>query len=129
MFKKITSIYLILILCLASIQIDVSAEVLTDISFSDISVEEQHSITRDLTLITHVNGVETYEWSSSSENIVSSTGKVTRPSVGENDAEVTLTVTSKINGDSAAFILNVKAFANNKEVLEQAKKELDFTDL
>ena len=58
------------------------------------------SVKNDMTLPTEGASGSTITWSSSDESVLASSGKVTRPAAGSNDADVTLTATISYGGYS-----------------------------
>ena len=127
MFKRILSVLICLLMLIGGLSNVVFATALDEIQFSDISIELQNSVTRNLTLIKKYQGVDTYTWLSDKPTVITNDGIVNRPLVGMNDEIVRLTVSA--DGSSKFFDVTVKAFANNQELLDKAKETLNFTDL
>jgi uncharacterized repeat protein (TIGR02543 family) len=78
---------------------------------AEIPLTDNQEVTDDLVLPTvSAHGV-TITWESSDSAIISETGEVTRPAVGEDDATVTLTATFSVDEveEEVAYIVIVKA--------------------
>lgn len=87
-------------------------------------------VTSDLQLITEgVNG-STITWSSSDEAVISKTGKVNRPAVGEADAEVTLTAEIACGEVSRTkiFKVTVTAVSDLEDLQEFSLGDIELTD-
>lgn len=102
------------------------SEALAALDFSDVSFEQPNAVTLDLALMTEFKG-QSVTWTSSNENVVTVTGKVTRPAVGQNSENVTLTAV--IGTGSKTFNVTVLPFANASEVVTLAKTRLTFDKL
>lgn len=104
---------------------------LEEIDFTDISDESDTAVTNNLHLVTYFPYNIGCEWTSSNTDVVTDDGIVTRPAIGEDDEEVTMTlklIRGEADGtDEITFI--VKAFETTEEVLEQAKALLTFRAL
>ncbi|NLO22712.1 MAG: lamin tail domain-containing protein, partial [Syntrophomonadaceae bacterium] len=69
-----------------------------DEAINDINITDGQTVTGNLVLPTEgLHGV-VITWESSNPDIISETGEVTRPAVGEDDATVTLTATFSVEG-------------------------------
>ncbi len=87
-------------------------------------------VTSDLQLITEgVNG-STITWNSSDEAVISKTGKVNRPAVGEADAEVTLTAEISCGEVSMTkiFKVTVTAVSDLEDLQEFSLGDIELTD-
>ena len=105
------------------------ADALSSLNVSYVSGDSATNVTGNLTLPTSVGEV-TIAWVSSNTAVVSNAGVVTRPAVGEADANVTLTATLTYDEETEtkAFTLVVKALVlTDQQKADAAKDLLDIT--
>src|SRR5690625_2981760 len=89
---------------------DQSEEEIVKAVLEDITIENADHVTRDLTLPTSGTSGTKITWETSNDKIVTDTGEVIRPAVGEDPVEATLTATAT-NGQALAtteFDITVK---------------------
>lgn len=96
----------------AALDIDeVPTSQLLNLSASILSLGDVSSVRNDLTLPRTGPFAAAIEWTSSHPNVISPTGRVTRPGLNAPDAEVTLTATITLNGEQTTkdFVVTVSA--------------------
>lgn len=85
----------------------------------------------DIALPTEGENETTVTWKSSNEAVISSTGKVTRPAAGQEDAAVTLTATVSYNDQfsmNREFHVKVLAESDMADLQEFAYQNVEITD-
>lgn len=82
----------------------------TELSF------DSYNLTGNITLPVTISGVNV-SWSSNDSNHISSTGLVTRPEDGEDDATVILTATLSLNDETATKSFTFKVYAKTATVV------------
>ena len=100
-------------------------EAINALEFTEVSFETQDSVTRDLFFITNFYG-HSVTWVSDDEAVVSNTGKIHRPAVGENPA--TTNITATIGTKSRSFEVTVLPYTSNTEVIEVSTDRLRFSN-
>lgn len=133
MKKIIASVCILLmtVFCSISAYAYTAAEVADMLTFSEISFEEKTAVTYDLAFIRKFKGFD-IEWSvTEGTDVVSDTGAITRPGVGEMPKNATITATISLEGDTAqkSFEVTVLPYENESEILEKVKYELTFDRL
>lgn len=91
---------------------ELQAKQVMESDYASLTIENTE-ITSDLDLITEGKNGSVITWSSSDENIISKTGKVTRPAAGAADAEVTLKAVLSYNEFSMEKMFALKVLAEN----------------
>jgi len=85
------------------------------------------SVTKDVTLPATGIDSSTIAWSSNAPTVVSNTGVVARPDIGDANATLTATITVGAASDTKAFPLVVKGQMSNAQAVAAAKAALDIT--
>ncbi|WP_317729197.1 immunoglobulin-like domain-containing protein [Clostridium tetani] len=94
---------------------------------NSLEIADKDNIEKDITLSTSLDGA-TITWKSSNETVITNTGEVLRPQIGNLDEKVTLTATITKSGKSETkdFTLTVKAkkqlIANNRKEFNEVLK-------
>ncbi len=101
-------------------------EAINMLDFSKISFESEESVTMDLGLMSSFKGFDV-AWIISDTDIISNSGKVVRPAVGELPQNVT--VTAVIGSKSKTFNVTVLPYTSAEEVLALSKNTLKFSEL
>lgn len=104
------------------------ADVATD-ALNNLSIKTQ--ATSNLTLPTSATNGSTIAWISSNEDVISSTGIVTRPAEGEQDATVTLTAVAAYGSKKVTktFTVTVPAQSSSENQQEYSDKYLSESDM
>lgn len=128
MKRKLISIFVMLMMLIQSISVMAysEAEAINLLEFSDISFELQNQVTLDLGLVSTFKGHDV-TWQSTNEDVITSTGKVKRPAVGEDP--VTATLTAIIGSQTKPFEITVLPYESDSEVITLAKSKLTFNKL
>ncbi len=124
--KKITMIIATVMLCMftaISAYAMTAQEAADAMQFSDISFEAEDSVTLDLAFISKYKGYDV-TWSSADTDVISDSGKVTRPGVG--DEPVTVSVTATIGGAVKVFTPTVLPYADAEDVLVAERYALTY---
>lgn len=106
--------------------------VYNSITWESISVDEMTEVKNNLSLRTDYENDVSATWSSEPAGYIDDlTGVITRPKMGEDDVDVTLTLTvgEGIAPKTKTFDVTIKAFSSTEEVLEKATDELSFNVL
>lgn len=101
-------------------------EAINMLEFSYLSFEKQTGITLDVSLPDSFKG-HNVVWESTNPEVISNTGKVIRPAVGE--PPVTLELIAKIGSKTRTFEVTVLPFENSAEVIALAKSNLKFNKI
>lgn len=88
------------------------------------------AVIQDLELPTAGENGSEISWASSDEAVISSTGKVTRPQAGEEDAQVTLTATVAYQSasDTKEFQVTVPALLDEAVIVERDLEAIELVD-
>ena len=128
MKRKIISLLVALMTFMqcVSVMAYTETEAINMLNFSAVSFEEETAVTLDLALPSLFKGHDV-TWESTNTDVVSNTGKVTRPAVGGNP--VSLDLIAKIGSKTRTFNITVLPFENANEVITLAKSKLTFNKL
>ncbi len=102
------------------------------LAFSDISSEDIDNVTQNLTLMKSLDDEIYIEWSSDSEDVISSNGEVFNPLPSASPVTVNLSAVLKKNyytSEPKVFTITVKPFKNNEEFYDRMKSGLTFDKL
>lgn len=116
------------------IQVDLGVKELTDIEILNnasnrLTLGDISAVTKDLILPVDLGNEVKVTWSSSEETIMSKDGKVTRPEVGQNNAEVTLTATLVKGNETVTKTFEVTVLAKVEVVEGEVIFKEDFENI